>query len=195
MKKLMTLALSMVVSSMLFAHSGNRFNRNNQDSDKFWQGMNSIHDVMHNTLIAEKQTDNGVTFEITANLDSTIESIKKRFVDDQTKLEAYFKDVDVTVKSLDKGFEVILESNNANTVKNLQTTGKSSIYRYLHSGIEEFHGSRGYHHGYGFGMMHSRGYRNGSGAEMMGQGGRFQQGHSGSNFQYNDHMYFGNETM
>ncbi len=121
MKKLMLVALSMVMSSMVFAHGGDVSNPQSQDNNGFWQGMNEIHDMMHNTSISEKQSDNGLTFEITASSDSTVGSIKKRFIDDQVKLQTFLKDVDVTVHSLDNGVEVILESNDENTVKRMRT--------------------------------------------------------------------------
>ena len=168
MKKLMLMALSMALSGVVFAHGGGLSDRQNQENSDLWQGMQEIHDVMHNTSISTKPSENGITFEITANSDSTIKSINKRFVDEQTKLETYLKGVSVTVHSLDNGVEVVLESSDKKIVDKLNVSGRNIVYEYLHEGTAGFSAFRGHHRGgYGPGMMHGWSNRNGMGPGMM----------------------------
>ena len=189
MKKLMLVALSMVMSSMVFAHGGDLPNRQNQDNKRFWQDMNGTHDVMHNTAISEKQLENGISFEITAVSDSSLQSIRKKFIDEQAKLETYLENIDVTVHALDKGVEVILESENKDLVKKLNASGRNIVYRYLHLGNGRFHGQMG--GGYGPGMMHGWGSQNGMGPSMMYENGHYNQNNSDSH----DHMGYGPGMM
>jgi len=196
MKKLMFVALSMVVSSMVFAHGGDFQNRQNPDNTGFWDEMNDTHNVMHNTSISEKRSENGITFEVTSKSDATIESIKKRFVDDQTQMESYFKEVDVTVNTLDRGFEITLESNNKKTVAKLQSNGKNMIYRYLHSRNGRFGSHMGNHHGgHGSGMMHGWGNQNEMGPGMMFWDRDGSQNDSESYNRRYDHMRYNYDMM
>ncbi len=172
MKKLMLLALSMAMSGMIFAHGGSdTYHQNNGDSE-FWKEMNEIHDVIHNTSIVEKRTENGLSFEITANSESTVESIKKQFVEDQEKLESYLKNVEVNVTALDSGVEISLKSEDETLLKRLQSYGKNLIFHYLHDSVlqgkEGFYGHMGLHHqGYGPGMMYDYDKNMGFGPGMM----------------------------
>ncbi|MBU2511491.1 hypothetical protein KJ966_09130 [bacterium] len=168
MKKLMLLALSMAVSGIVYAHGGGMFNRQYQGNEESWKEMNEIHDVMHSTEIQSSLSDKGVLFELTSSSDSALESIKKRFVDEQEKLEAYFEGVQVTVSSLDNGVKVTLESNDQNTVAKLQRYERSLIFQYLHN--IAFEGENGYYgcgRGLRTGMMHGYNNQNGSGPGFM----------------------------
>lgn len=196
MKKLMVLALSMVMSAAVFAHDGDLSDRQNQENRGYWQEMNEIHDVMHNTSISEKRSDNGITFEITANSDSSITSVKKRFVDEKAKLEAYLKGVNVTVNALDSGVEVILESNDEEIAKKLTAYGRSIIYQYLHNGYAGTNGHMGYHRGgYGDRMMRDWGNQNGMNPGMMYEDDSDSQSEPGSYRGYDNHMGYGSGMM
>lgn len=167
MKKLMLLAFSMVISSMVFAHGG--YYRQGQETD-FRQDMNVTHDIMHNTSIMETIVDKGLAFEITADSESAKTSIMTRFVDEQTRLKAFFEGVDVNVEAVEKGAIITLTSDNEDTQKRLKESGKDLIYQYAYAGFARFRGSRGYHcGGYGAGSGWHDGYHRGPGM-MHGYG-------------------------
>lgn len=164
MKKLMLVALSMVISSMVFAQSG-RFSNDTYGSNPMgWQQMNDVHNIMHNSSITQQLKDQGISVQIVANEEASIESIKKRFIDDKAKLEAYFGEVSIAVSSLDNGVQVILESSDPQKVKDLQRYGNRELVRFLHGDFAGMHRGRGYHHGgSGAGMMHGGGFWSGNG--------------------------------
>ncbi len=193
MKKLMLLALSMAMSGVVLAHGGELSDRQNRENSDLWQGMQEIHDVMHDTSISTKRSENGISFQITANSDSSIKSINKRFVDEQAKLETYLKDVTVTVHSLDNGVEIVLESTDKKIVNQLNASGRSLIYEYLHEGTDRLSGFMGHHRGgYGPGMMHGWSNQNGMGPGMMYENGSTPRSEMG-NYKQNDY-HMGNDS-
>jgi hypothetical protein len=164
MKKLMLLALSMTVSTMVFAHGG--YYQQRQGGD-FQQDMNVTHDIMHNTSIKEIIIDKGLAFEVTGDSESIRASIKKRFVDEQSRLKAFFEGVDVSVESVESGARITFTSEDESTRNRLKESSKDLIYRYVHEESRGFRGARGYHcSGYG----NSPGWRDGHhrGPGMMG---------------------------
>ncbi|NQU64914.1 MAG: hypothetical protein HQ517_11640 [SAR324 cluster bacterium] len=194
MKTIMFLALSMVMSAVTFAHNGGPADSQNDENYRGWQSMSETHNVMHNTSISAKRTDNGITFIITADSDSSLESINKKFVDEQVNLETYLKDIDVTVHSLVNGVEIVLESSDKAVVSRLNADGSNLIYQYLHNQTTGFSASMGtrpseyglgrthewgtqgemgpgagYKNGFGHGRMHGWGARNEMGPGMMYQ--------------------------
>jgi hypothetical protein len=156
MKKLMLVALSVAMSTMLYAHGGNTtFNSNDRYADAR-QEMDEIHEVMHNTSIKGENTENGIVFEITSDSEAALTKINMSFVDEREKLDAFFKDVSIQIESLDNGVKLRLESDDDRLVSRLQAYGSRSVYQYLHSSFVMEGFGRSYH-GYGPGMMFGHG--------------------------------------
>lgn len=139
MKKMMLIALSMVVTTMAFAHGG--YYQQRSDGD-YRQDMTVTHDIMHNTSIKETKTEMGMTFEITAESESVKESVDKRFVEEQDRLKEFFEGVEVSVESIENGVNIRLTSDDERTQIRLKEAGLNLIYQYIHAG---FGGGRGYH--------------------------------------------------
>lgn len=135
MKKLLLMVLMVALSSTLYAQRGYGPNRSFDPNSEFGKSMQEIQDLMHNSSLTGDKTANGVFFEITATSASTVDAIKKRFVTEQDRLEAFFKNVEVSVSELDNGVKVNLESNDEQTVARLQEYGPTSIYRFIHSSV------------------------------------------------------------
>jgi|APSaa5957512622_1039677.scaffolds.fasta_scaffold212496_1 uncharacterized protein YdeI (BOF family) len=125
MKKIILIAASLLITSITFAH-GNGWSKNNNNSEKhnqYWQQMNTRHQLMHNTKVEVKNTESGVNLGIILPSDIAQGNITSDFQLSQENLAVYFKSVEVSLETQEKGWIISFSSSEDSLIKKLQHSG------------------------------------------------------------------------
>jgi len=172
----MLIAASLLIVGTTFGH-GNRWSKGNkndtENNGQFWQQMNTWRQVMHDTKVEAKNTDNGVNLQIIIPSDEAQKAITDDFQLSQQNLATYFESVEVSLDGQENGWVISFSSSDDQLIKRLQNSGNGLWYEFLHLKMQGImHSNNGNHHmagnynghmGQGYGM---RGNYNGH----MGQG-------------------------
>ena len=194
MKRLLLIAVSLVISGVAFAHGPGQGNFNG-DNDKYWQQMDQWHDVMHGISVDSKNITDGVVLKITTDSDEVLNTLKTDLKINKEGLKSFFEGVEVALNDTEKGFDINLTSKDSQTVSRLQNWKNGLLFQYMRSQVNgQFDSRMGYSghmggcdgsgRGYGSGMMGGSYNQSGYGPGMMnGNDGRsgYRNGMIGNN--------------
>ena len=142
MKKLFLTFVSLVAASVVFGHGAEWTNPTNDRDSGYWQNMDTMHTLMHNTDISILKTDEGVKISVTGESDEVVKVIRQELQENDLVLKKYFQDVTVDVGSLDNGVELTFGSKDPKTIDQLQYYGSGLVYRFLQNRV---HGDNAYY--------------------------------------------------
>lgn len=177
MKRLLILAVSLVISSLVFAHGPGQGGFSG-DNDKYWKQMDKWHNVMHGISVDAENVEDGVILKVKTDSDEVLNTLKTELKFNKEGLVQYFKGVDVDLKDIEKGIEINLISKDSQTVSRLQNWKRGLLFQYMRSQVNgQFNGGMGYGghmggcggsgRGYGPGMMGGSYNNSGYGPGMM----------------------------